>query len=368
MQDHVHLRTLNLAFDLTRLSTFEEDERLYRFSQWQTHEFIQTIDIFTEKEIEVYQSRIPSQFCKLPSLLSLDKEDLNKILEDRPMKMKKRYQREAFIAAIEEVKSGVRTQPPPSKSEQEVKDEHERSTLKVDCDFFVEEIKGVHHSQWPVIRERTECHVLIWYILNNRHKFKNKTILELGAGAHGLASLSLANMQVASKVIVTEGGVSNNDKIMDLLRKNCVSYCNNNAKEGNTALGVEHFNWNDAVKLNDIMGKYLIDNQLDIIIACDVLNYTMNMPTELLNSVYKMMNLSSTSRSEVVFYCVHNLWLGLSHLNSIKTCADDIGMVVKIIDPFKSYLVYDNTLPSPLNEFNKNDDVVVLAFQLKFPN
>lgn len=369
-------RTHNLTFDLTLLTSHAKDEESYWFSKWLVLDFLQSIDIFTDKEKETYTNRFNQLFMAypsykfLPALLNLDTEDLNDLLEEPPLKMK-RYQRMDFCNAIQQVHSGERTPAPApsvsSMTEQERVEQSLRAQLCVPIEFFVEERKGMHQSQWPMIRERKECHIIVWYMLCNQIRFQNKTVLELGAGALGVASLALAQMNVAKQIVVTEG-TEDQDKL-ELLRHN-----GNTNRGSNTNVSVEHFEWENKSKMIQIMENVCGNYETDIIIGCDILNYTLNMPIVLLNAVYALMTRSTAARTDCIFYCAHNLRFGLSHLGSIERYAEELGMIMKRIDPFDAKTgfvpmdVKGKVVPDVVKEFDKTNDVVLLSFQLKYPN
>ena len=60
-------RTHNLTFDLTLLTSHAKDEESYWFSKWLVLDFLQSIDIFTDKEKETYTNRFNQLFMAYPS-------------------------------------------------------------------------------------------------------------------------------------------------------------------------------------------------------------------------------------------------------------------------------------------------------------
>ena len=355
------LSLLHLSFNLTLLSRFASDERSFTFSLWETVQLLHSIEIFTDKERNTYTQRLTELYTESPHLktvqhlLTLDAEDLNEILEEPPIKMK-RYQRLEFLKCLAEVRSGSRTQPDQA-SHTATSD---REVLHVPIYMLQQEIKGMHKTEWPLDRERPECHVLIWYLLKNREKFTNKTIVELGAGAHGAAGLALAKLDIARHVLITEG--TNDENIMNLLIQNCRNSNSNSAAAD--AVSVQKFQWDNDQHRDQLMSS--IDHACDIIMGSDILNYTLSIPIQCLTTVCRMMEASTASRAEAVCYISHNLRLGLSHLESIQRFAEEeLGMVMKRVDPFKRFL--PTPIPPPLDRFDKSD-IVLLVFQLKYPN
>jgi hypothetical protein len=308
--------------------------------------------------------------------LSMDTDDLNDVLESEPIRMK-RHQRMSFIQDLKDLKDGNIQQPPPplesEMSEFELEKLRDRRKLTVALHFFVSEIKGIHQSEWPVLREQAESHLLIWYVLLHPKKFANKTILELGGepinSSTGFLGFTIGRMRLAREVIITTGreeGIEKNDNVLKNLKRNCTFA----SEEKGDSVRIQQMNIHprcdgDDDDDDDDLQRLLESTRgdCDILLGCDILNYTLSIPRLPLIAAKKLLKQGSSSRSEACFYVVHSMKFGRSHLDSIRTYAEEeLGLSMEMIFPF-SFL--PRPAPFPLNEFGKRD-VVLLLFQLMY--
>ena len=359
--------TTNITFDLKLLSNYQQTEQQYHRSQWLTSDILPTIDIFTDNEANTYVSRLQQcpHLSYVHQLLSYDPRDLDDLIEEPPIKMK-RYQRVEFLTAINEIKNGTRQQPPMKSDDDltdlELKNKLERSILSVKVDLVVTEISGIHSSSWPIVVEPGELHFLTWFLLTHQKLIKNKSVVEVGAGSCPLTSLALSNLKVPKQCFITSNNESCDESVTNTLHKNC-EWQKNDDDNASSTIRLETFDWeqdNDYQKVMD-----MINDQCDIIIGSDILNYTLNIPRRLLDTICKMMVNSASSRSDVKFICSHSMKFGRSHLDSIENyCMEELNMKMNVIE-WKSFV--PEPIPLPISNYGRRD-VVILVFQLLYPN
>ena len=371
MQNTLPMRLCEIQFDLTLLPSWSADEEKYHAAHWKTSNFLRLFcaNSLTPRDLEIFCLRLDDSVLNtMGATLSMDTDDLNDTLESAPIRMK-RHQRMSFIQDLKDVKDGKIQQPPPppesEMSEFELSTLADRKKLTVNLHFFVSEIKGTHQSEWPLLREQRESHLLIWYVLIHPEKFAHKTILELGVeplnGTTGFAGLTIGRMRLARQVIITTGRDVGSDKnLFENLKRNCAFA----SEEKGDCVKIQQINF-DGDDDDDVQRLLKSTRgECDIILGCDILNYTLSIPRLPLIAAKKLLKQGSSSRSEACFYVAHSMKFGRSHLDSIRTYAEEeLGLSMEIIPPC-SFL--PQPAPFPLNEFGKRD-VVLLLFQLMYP-
>ena len=168
-------------------------------------------------------------------------------------------------------------------------------------------------------------------------------------------------LKVPKQCFITSNNESCDESVTNTLHKNCEWQKNDD--DNASTIRLETFDWeqdNDYQKVMD-----MINDQCDIIIGSDILNYTLNIPRRLLDTICKMMVNSASSRSDVKFICSHSMKFGRSHLDSIENyCMEELNMKMNVIE-WKSFV--PEPIPLPISNYGRRD-VVILVFQLLYPN
>ncbi|CAK4994410.1 unnamed protein product [Aphanomyces euteiches] len=131
---------------------------------------------------------------------------------------------------------------------------------------------------WPV------SILLSWFVASKRDLFRDRTVLELGAGA-GLAGFVAS--QFATRTAITDG----NDVVLRLLDQN--------ADEASTPCGVFKLLWGEAASVEQFQKDF--PHPIDIMLGADVVCWP-NLVLPLLRTIKHLMHAAANPFS-VVFYC-----------------------------------------------------------------
>ena len=99
---------------------------------------------------------------------------------------------------------------------------------------------------------------MAYHLIDNRRKFAGRRVLELGAGALGIAGIALAVASDAAEIVLTDGDAT----VVELLRHNVDR---NRAKFGATKVKVHKLMWGDF----NALWKRRFDRRFDWVIASD---------------------------------------------------------------------------------------------------
>ena len=366
-----------VVFDLTACPEFARWEFEERMRQWSVADFLRDHvdgDVLTERDRGKVLPRLgQAKLNTVRALLEIDSEDLDSVLEDKPVCMRARVHRRHVCRALMEVRCG-RVEPPMLEvageggaDGGEDRGDERRDLLRIDFQAPLAPVaRGVFVEKTVGKPERPEAHLLCWFILMHPDFFLGgKHLLELGAGWGGTAGLAAAALM--HKRGDADGQVLLTDTFDGHLEEGAEQFLRATVARARTDRGhpvrMQRLNWDSESDRTDALR--VLGGRVDHVLGSDILNYTLHQPRRPLIAAKDLMERSGCARADVSFWCVYHNRLGSAHMDGVRSAARDLDLKLTEIAP--RTFIPQRPFPPPLNMFARGD-LVLLRFQLYFPN